>query len=109
MGKKIDAEELYHRMYEEAFEKDSDLQRWDSGCWIRFKLFENVLKDMPEIEVEEKTGHWIEKNANKDGTHNIYCSNCNNYLKFKGHANSYNARTKLKYCPNCGAKMEGKK
>lgn len=55
----------------------------------------------------QKTGHWIEKNINQDGTHNIYCSNCNNYQKFKGHANSYNARTKLKYCPNCGAKMEG--
>lgn len=61
MGKKIDAEELYHRMYEEAFEKDSDLQKWDSGCWIRFKLFENVLKDTPEI--EEKTGRC--KNCDK--------------------------------------------
>jgi Pyruvate/2-oxoacid:ferredoxin oxidoreductase delta subunit len=66
-----------------------------------------IIKDVPSN--NQKIGHWIEKNVNQDGTHNIYCSNCNNYLKFKGHANSYNARTKLKYCPNCGAKMEENK
>lgn len=92
MGKKIDAEELYHRMYEEAFEKDSDLQKWDSGCWIRFKLFENVLKDMPEVDVEEKTGYWI-----ADGWKGFECSNCN----------TSTCRPKSKYCPYCGAKMKG--
>lgn len=56
---------------------------------------------------KERTGHWVEKNQNKDGTHNIYCSECKSYLKFKGHANSYNVRTKLRYCPHCGKRMEG--
>lgn len=83
---------------------------------IWLSVIADGVKDLPEckeslemaIEALEnqKTGHWIEKNVNQDRTHNIYCSNCNNYLKFKGHANSYNARTKLKYCPNCGAKMK---
>ena len=36
----IDADALENRMYHESFEKDSDLQKWDSGCWIRYKLFE---------------------------------------------------------------------
>lgn len=67
--------------------------------------YEKRIKPLEE-EVRQ-TGHWIEMNTNPDGTHNIYCSNCNIYQKFKGHANSYNARTKLKYCPNCGVKMEG--
>ena len=99
MGKKIDAEELYHRMYEEAFEKDSDLQRWDSGCWIRFKLFENVLKDMPEIEVEEKTGHWVvysELNGEWEGTKKYACDKCGKKVGV----------FKSNFCPNCGAKME---
>ena len=98
MGKKIDAEELYHRMYDEAFEKDSDLQKWDSGCWIRFKLFENVLKDMPEI--EEKTGHWVERD---DYPHEDFeCDCCGR--KVYGTEEPYE---EYKYCPCCGAKMEG--
>ena len=43
----IDADDFVNRMYHEAFEKDSDLQKWDSGCWIRYKLFENVLREQP--------------------------------------------------------------
>ena len=45
----VDADEFQKRMYHEAFEKDTDMQKWDSGCWIRYKMFENVLKSMPTI------------------------------------------------------------
>lgn len=48
-GRLIDADALYKHMYVEAFEKDSDLQKWDSGCWIRFKMFENCLDAAPTI------------------------------------------------------------
>jgi hypothetical protein len=34
-------------MYHAAFESDTDMQRWDSGCWIRYKLFEQVLEETP--------------------------------------------------------------
>ena len=75
----------------------------------KVSLYDDVLAlRMAEEALEnQKTGHWVELNVNPDGTHNIYCSNCNKCQKFKGHANSYNAKTKLKYCFNCGAKMEG--
>ena len=46
----IDADALGNRMYHESFEKDSDLQRWDGGCWIRYKLFEKVLRAAPTID-----------------------------------------------------------
>lgn len=49
MKRLIDADELRKRMYHAAFEQDSDLQRWDSGCWIRYKLFEQVLEETPEV------------------------------------------------------------
>lgn len=52
MSRPIDADELSRRMYDEAFEKDSEDQRWDSGCWIRYRLFERVLKEQPTIEPE---------------------------------------------------------
>lgn len=71
------------------------------------ETFSKAIDKGIEALESQKTGHWIELNVNKDGTHNIYCSNCNKCQKFKGHANSYNARTKLKYCFNCGVKMEG--
>ena len=40
-------------MYHEAFETDSDMQKWDSGCWIRYKMFENVLASAPTIDAVE--------------------------------------------------------
>ena len=51
MSKYINAEELRKAMYNEVFEKDSKLQKWDSGCWIRYKLFVNVLDAMPGTDV----------------------------------------------------------
>ena len=53
MGRLIDADKLSANMYHEAFEKDSDMQKWDSGCWIRYKMFENVLKAQPTVEVPD--------------------------------------------------------
>lgn len=55
MPKYIDADALRKRMYHDAFETDSNLQRcfWDSGCWIRYKVFENALADAPTIDAVE--------------------------------------------------------
>lgn len=52
-GRLIDAEKLESRMYHEAFETDSDLQKWDSGCWIRYKMFEQNIQKAETI-IEEK-------------------------------------------------------
>jgi hypothetical protein len=46
----IDADALNDSMYHEAFETDSKLQKWDSGCWIRYKMFENHLDNAPTID-----------------------------------------------------------
>ena len=41
-------------MYHDAFETDSEMQRWDSGCWIRYKMLENNIDDAETIvEAEE--------------------------------------------------------
>lgn len=38
MARYIDAEKFEKEMYHEAFvETNSDMQEWDSGCWIRYK------------------------------------------------------------------------
>ena len=48
----IDADELRKVMYHEAFETDSDMQKWDGGCWIRYKMFEKAIDSAPTIEAE---------------------------------------------------------
>lgn len=55
-GRLIDANKLEAMMYHEAFETDSDMQKWDSGCWIRYKVFENCMNRLlPDtiLEAEE--------------------------------------------------------
>lgn len=48
-GRLTDIDELSSRMYHEAFETDTDLQKWDGGCWIRYKMFENCRDSAPTI------------------------------------------------------------
>lgn len=46
----IDADALRAEMYHEAFETDTDLQKWDSGCWIRYRMFENAIDSAPTVD-----------------------------------------------------------
>ena len=95
----IDADALRRAMYHEAFETDSDMQKWDSGCWIRFKMFENAIEAQPTIE-PVKTGKWI-----YDTQFHWYrasCSECGYMRATDIKANNWNG---WKYCPNCGARM----
>lgn len=55
-GRLIDADALRARMYHEAFETDSDMQRWESGCWIRYKLFERTEEAAPTVLEAEGEG-----------------------------------------------------
>ena len=53
-GRLIDADALRAKMYHEAFETDSPMQKWDSGCWIRYKMFERMEEAASTIiEAEE--------------------------------------------------------
>lgn len=58
MSDLIDRQALRNAMYHEAMEKDSDEQKWDSGCWIRYKMFERVLDSMPSAQPERKKSTW---------------------------------------------------
>ena len=53
MARYIDAEKFEREMYHEAFEIDSDMQKWDSGCWIRYKMFDNCIAHQPTADVVE--------------------------------------------------------
>ena len=95
----ISRDDLSRRMYHEVFEVDNGMNRWDSGLWIRYKIFENVIKEVPAVEPERKIGKWIK--VGHFGR-SYKCNQCGNYLDFDG-VNS--GRGDANYCPNCGAEM----
>lgn len=49
----IDADALSHEMYHQAFETDSNMQKWDGCCWIRYKMFEKCRDNAPTIDAVE--------------------------------------------------------
>lgn len=53
MARYIDSDALREKMFHEAFEKDSQDQKWDSGCWIRYHMFENAVDSIPTADVVE--------------------------------------------------------
>lgn len=121
----ISRQALRSEMYHEAFEKDSNEQRWDSGCWIRYKMFERVIDRQPSAQpeikciakimlTEEQVQEAFEKakkeilaaqperkkgkwKLNKDG--NWACPFC----EFDPYHDNMKG---MNFCPNCGARLE---
>lgn len=101
----IDPNELNNIMYHNAFEIDSDMQKWDSGCWIRYKMFENAMKEVQKVDVEPEEAEPIRQGY----LHDVYqivsgeilgvCSECGEEVPVRIRGNY------VKYCSNCGAKM----
>ena len=93
----IDADAFSNKMYYEAFENDASynesnpMAKWDSGLWIRYKLFENAIDEAPTI--EPKRGEWIDRSGGIEGAWN-YCSVCGEQ-----------AIDLYDFGPNCGADM----
>ena len=54
-GDLIDMDEFSRAMYHEAFEVDSAMQKWDSGCWIRYKMFERNIESAHVIIPAERS------------------------------------------------------
>lgn len=72
----IDGDALRDVMYHEAFETDSDMQRWDSGCWIRYKMFEKAIDNAPTVDTVEVV-RCEECIHNESSPHNPICSEGN--------------------------------
>ena len=127
MPRLVDADALSARMYHDAFETDSDMQKWDSGCWIRYKMFENAIADAPtvdavptdfhdkcmELEIKKRIdlelnsepvrhGHWIW--MGEQGDSRYMCSVCKG--KEDNVPTCNGEPTIWEYCPNCGTKMD---
>lgn len=100
----IDADKLRETMYHEAFETDTDMQKWESGCWIRYKMFENAIENAPTIEAEPiRHGEWAVDTIYPSGVKKFHCSVCGQERTVH---EKYEGVFRQNYCPNCGAKMD---
>ncbi len=75
MSELIDRSVLKARMYTEAFESDTNMQRWDSGCWIRYKLFEKVVDNIPTVPYSPRW-HRVEEPPKKPGEYIVAYHPC---------------------------------
>ena len=50
--KLIDADALDADMYHKSFEVDDGRNVWNSGLWIRYKIFEEAIRDAPTVDAE---------------------------------------------------------
>lgn len=100
MAKYIDADALMAKMWNVCGEEDAEIEKgrvkWDSGLWLRYKVFEETISDFPAADVRENVrGEWV-----ADELETIVCSICKKPRRDNrvGHTN---------YCNSCGADMRG--
>ena len=96
--KLIDADALDAEMYHKSFEVDDGRNVWNSGLWIRYKIFEEAIRDAPTIDaVPVRHGKWIDETIKPYGLvhHPFKCNLCGDHAEFSS-----------PYCPNCGARMD---
>ncbi len=97
--KLIDADALAREMYHKSFEVDDGRNVWNSGLWIRYKIFEEAIRDAPTIDAEPvRHGKWLPENRTMDAY--WVCSCCGFPSEAHGAFKIY------KFCPNCGARMD---
>lgn len=101
MARLIDADELRRKMCYKCIDTDEETEKgrvkWDSGLWIRYKVFEDTLILAPTVDAEPtRHGHWKPYKTEQGRTLGVYCSECKQFLLMNP----------TPYCPNCGAKMD---
>lgn len=69
--KLIDAYALTRTMYLKSFDTDDGRQRWDSGLWIRYKIFEEARDEQPTVDAVpvsfiKEMKAWAEENGSAE-------------------------------------------
>lgn len=47
-GYKKAIKDIEEKMYKKSFVEDNGMQKWNSGLWIRYTLFENTIEEVRE-------------------------------------------------------------
>lgn len=69
------------------------------ACEQSINILEAVdrIMDLPSVNPQPKTGHWIAEENEEMETIGYYCSECDLPME---------TENQTRFCPNCGAKME---
>lgn len=65
---------------------------------IGYNYLARSIKELPSVQPKARVGHWLPIENEEMETVGFYCSECDLPLETE----------ETRYCPNCGAKMEGK-
>ena len=103
--KLIDAYELEREMYRKCIDTNEEIEKgrakWDSGLWIRYKVFEDSITLAPRVD-PVKHGHWIER-TDYVGDAYYDCSACGeSWTTIEGDP----CDNGMDYCPKCGSRMD---
>lgn len=97
----IDADALDAEMYRKSFEVDDGRNVWNSGLWIRYKIYEEAIRDAPIVDaVPVRHGKWIDIDE-QSYTWKVRCSVCGHERSMMSTQGEY-----PNYCENCGARMD---
>lgn len=85
------------RPYPDSISRTDMLDAIGHGTTYTSEDLQRIIKTLPSVNPQTKTGHWVEHNKpyDIDGTYYCYCDNCGG-----------DAHEKTDFCPWCGAKME---
>ncbi len=98
----IDADALAREMYHKSFEVDDGRNVWNSGLWIRYKIFEEAIRDAPIIDaVPVRHGKWVHLGGDE-----WCCSACGEIECTEGSWEHPLKDRGWKYCRTCGARMD---
>lgn len=118
----IDADELEREMCRKCIDTDEEVDKgrakWNSGLWVRYKVFEDTITLAPRVDAEPiRHGKWKIKAIRRfeflyetTGYEPLYqCSECGrvmeSYLRLDKPIMPEDADFP-RYCPNCGARMD---
>ena len=63
-------------------------------------IWKEWIEALPSVQPQQKTGRWIYDGEYKNGMMRMKCSNCRAVIE------TFDSQSRLRYCQNCGAKME---
>lgn len=85
-----------------------DINAETEGVGFYYEHYVDYIKSLPSVKPLKPTGHWIDYDCNEDKYNKIKCSECgHSYIVDSYHWCDIGfTEDDLKYCPNCGVKMD---
>lgn len=114
MAEYIEREKAYEMLRTVLDEEENHIRssyEGNAGYEMALVMTQKKLEGIPSADVRpERHGYWIRPNAAQTRSYKWKCSECGEIscCVYNGGKYNKNCVCKFLYCPNCGAKMDGK-